>query len=183
MPALKNPRHEAFAQAFVRGEHAGNATACYRVFYGRDDRAASSRLQRRHSIAQRIDEIRAEITASDTAALAQATERLGVSKEWVLKMLVEIAERSTQKKAVLDDDGNVIGEWKFDSAGANKALELIGKHLGMFVSVGDTHSLNVNLMFVDRPPVESREEWLERRKHELLPKPNGHANGNGRAGS
>ena len=32
---------------------------------------------------------------------------------------------------MVDKEGNIV-EWRFDSSGANKALESIGRHLGMF---------------------------------------------------
>ena len=35
---------------------------------------------------------------------------------------------------VRDKDGNPIGTYNFNAAGANKSLELIGKELGMFVN-------------------------------------------------
>ena len=37
-----------------------------------------------------------------------------------------------QKIQVFDKKGEPTGEWKFDSAGANRSLELLGRHLGMF---------------------------------------------------
>jgi hypothetical protein len=37
-----------------------------------------------------------------------------------------------QAEAITDREGNPTGEWRFDSAGANKAVESIGKYLGMF---------------------------------------------------
>ena len=61
-----------------------------------------------------------------------------ISAQYVLQNLKDVAERcmSAQPvvnmagKPVLDDNGNPV--YRFDSAGANKALELIGKHLGVF---------------------------------------------------
>ncbi len=37
-----------------------------------------------------------------------------------------------QAVAALDAEGNPIGEYRYDGAVANKALELLGRHLGMF---------------------------------------------------
>ncbi len=37
-----------------------------------------------------------------------------------------------QAEPVLDRKGAPTGEYKFDSAGANRSLELLGKELGMF---------------------------------------------------
>jgi phage terminase small subunit len=168
MPVLSNPRWEAFCQAYACGEHAGNARACYRATYRKDNRQAASRLRQRDDIVQRVAEIRAEITAQEGEATRQATEALGISKEWVLEKLVENVERSMQHKAVLDEDGAPVGEYKYDATAANKALELLGKHLGMFVQV-EPRDLNVNLGLevIDRPPRETREQWVERRRREL----------------
>lgn len=72
-----------------------------------------------------------------------AADRAMVSAEYVLKGLQEVAERCMQKSPVLkwdyvekamvpvlDEDGNAV--YQFDSNGANKALELLGKHVGVF---------------------------------------------------
>jgi phage terminase small subunit len=173
MPALSNPRWEAFCQALARGEHVGNARACYKLVYKRDDRPAASRLQHRADISQRVVEIRAEIAASEAGALRKAAEALGVTKEWVLGKLVEVVERCMQHKAVLDEDGQPIGEFKFDAAAALKGLELLGKHVGLFVPAPEPMGLKVGVQFVDAPPRETREQWEARRKRELMPKANG----------
>lgn len=65
--------------------------------------------------------------------------RLELSQDWVLKRLKEISDRSMQAEPVLKWDYEEkewveTGEYQYDSAGANKATELIGKHLGMFVN-------------------------------------------------
>lgn len=65
--------------------------------------------------------------------------RLELSQDWVLKRLKEISDRSMQAEPVLkwdyeEKEWYETGEYQYDSAGANKATELIGKHLGMFVN-------------------------------------------------
>jgi phage terminase small subunit len=55
-----------------------------------------------------------------------------ITQEWVLNNLKKIAERCMQQEAMTDKDGNFEGVFKFEASGANKALELIGRHLGMF---------------------------------------------------
>ena len=63
-------------------------------------------------------------------------EKLDISQEWVLKRLKEISDRCMQAEPVMMFNGDEwveSGEYKFDSTGANKSTELIGKHLGMFV--------------------------------------------------
>lgn len=58
-------------------------------------------------------------------------EKTELNAEWVLKKLEKIALRCMQEEEVITKDGPT-GEFKFDSSGANKAIELIGKHLKMF---------------------------------------------------
>jgi len=65
-------------------------------------------------------------------------EKLNLDAQWVLKRLKDISDRCMQADPVLDREGKPTGEWKFDSSGANKSTELIGKHLAMF-----TENLNV----------------------------------------
>ena len=63
-----------------------------------------------------------------------ATEAI-VTKEYVLKSLKNVAERCLTAEPVLEwIDGELVpsGEWKFDSSGANKSLDLLGKHLKLF---------------------------------------------------
>ena len=62
MPALRNPRHEAFCQAFVTS---GNASAAYRESggNGRNADVMANQLMRTNGIAERIDELKAEAVA------------------------------------------------------------------------------------------------------------------------
>lgn len=72
------------------------------------------------------------------AAKAERSARVSVSADYVVNNLVEIVERCMQRAPVLtmkgeqvvDDEGRNV--WRFDAKGANKSLELLGKHLGMF---------------------------------------------------
>ena len=70
------------------------------------------------------------------------TERTRVDQDWVITRLMSIAERSMQAEKVTDRSGNpvlvqtqagdVVPAYTFNAAGANKALELLGRNLGMF---------------------------------------------------
>jgi phage terminase small subunit len=66
------------------------------------------------------------------------TNKLELSQEWVLTRFKEISDRCMTAEPVMvrDTNGNLIesGEWEFDSNGANKSTEMIGKHLGFFES-------------------------------------------------
>jgi len=104
-------------------------------------------------------------------ARAKRAAKAAVDAEYVLIRLKEVAERCLQQKPVqvfdktercmvqakeevIDEDGNVkeAGVYQFDSVGANKSLELIGKHLGMFEDkfkmTGDL-SLNIKVDYGD----------------------------------
>ena len=62
-------------------------------------------------------------------------EKTGINQAWVLNRLKDISDRCMQAIPVMIKvDGELIesGEYKFDSMGANRSTELIGKHLGMF---------------------------------------------------
>jgi hypothetical protein len=106
----------------------------------------------------------------EAQANVDAAEKLGITKQWVLERLVENVERP--------------GKRKYDPNIAAKCLELLGKHVGMFIA-SDAPNVNVNVgvQFVDHPPAETRQEWEARRRLELAPKANGHANGNGKGHS
>ncbi|MFO0813571.1 MAG: terminase small subunit [Gemmatales bacterium] len=64
--------------------------------------------------------------------LAEKSNRCQVDAEWVVKNLKTVAERCMQTEPVVDATGEPTGEYRFDSRGAARALELIGKHIGMF---------------------------------------------------
>lgn len=70
------------------------------------------------------------------AALAEArrarSARVQCDADWVLERLRTVVERCLQEVEVLDRKGNPTGRFVFDSKGANRALELIGKHHGMW---------------------------------------------------
>ena len=66
---------------------------------------------------------------------AALREKTLISTEWVVNRLKEISDRCMQAEPVMirTEDGMVeSGEYKFDSSGANKATELIGRHIGIF---------------------------------------------------
>lgn len=66
---------------------------------------------------------------------AIAEEKTGLTVEWVLNRFKEISDRCMQAEPVMIYDGQSwveSGEYRFDSSGANKATEMIGKHVGAF---------------------------------------------------
>jgi phage terminase small subunit len=78
------------------------------------------------------------IKSAIDAALVERRKKSEISADYILMSLREVVERCLQRapvinmkgKQVQDEDGNNL--WEFNAPGANKALELLGKHLGMF---------------------------------------------------
>lgn len=67
--------------------------------------------------------------------IGQRTDKMqedsGISVQWVLENMKYVAERCMTPEPMVDKEGNIV-EWRFDSSGANKALDSIARHLGMF---------------------------------------------------
>lgn len=73
--------------------------------------------------------------------ISDAALYAGVSRAWVISKLKEVAERCMVATPV-KVNGKETGLYVFDSSGANRALELIGKHLRVF---GDDASATAQL--------------------------------------
>jgi phage terminase small subunit len=59
--------------------------------------------------------------------------RTELSADWVLSRLKIVALRCMEEVPAIDKEGNEIGVFTFNPQGANKALELLGKHLALFI--------------------------------------------------
>lgn len=66
------------------------------------------------------------------AAIQARSERVEANQDWIIKRLIENVQRAMQLVAVQDRGGKLTGEHSYQGSVANKALELLGKHLGMF---------------------------------------------------
>jgi phage terminase small subunit len=97
-----------------------------------------------------------EIQAAVSAAKAKRAERLELTAEYVVAALHDVEQRCRQAVEVLDKDGNPTGEWRFDASGANKALELIGRHIGMFRDRVE-HTGNVFGLVINAGPPEKKD--------------------------
>lgn len=119
-----------FAQEYVIDRNA--TQAAIRAGYSeRSAFAQGARLLRKDKVLQEIDRL--------TQELAEKTK---LTAEAIVADLIEVKERCMQRAPVMvregkemvqaiDDEGRNV--WQFDSKGANRSLELLGKHLGMFV--------------------------------------------------
>lgn len=75
---------------------------------------------------------------------AEAAE---LNEQWIIERLRQNVERAMQAEPVRDREGNETGEYVYAGNVANKALELIGKHRGMFVERSETkHSGKVEVL-------------------------------------
>jgi phage terminase small subunit len=130
MPVLSRPKHELFAQAMAGGKTADEA---YVLAGYKSDRGNASRLTANDSIQTRVRELQ-----------ERASANVVLSREWVLEQLVDNATKAKER-----GDGSV----------ANRALELLGKHLRMFkdqVEHSGRMTLEALVMASMRPPEENQ---------------------------
>jgi phage terminase small subunit len=93
---------------------------------------------------------------------AAAAAKTVLSRQWVIERLVENVERAMQAVPVLDHEGEATGEYSYQGNVANKALELLGKEIGMFVGPREDDLAMTLRVTIDAPPDETREQWLAR---------------------
>lgn len=75
---------------------------------------------------------KAIISEAVNAAQSKKSDSLGITTDWILDGLKTNFERAMQAVEVLDRKGNPTGEYEYQGSVANRALELLGKHRGMF---------------------------------------------------
>jgi phage terminase small subunit len=134
MPVLRNPKHERFAQETASGKGPSEA---YRLagFVSKSVKGTSvnaSRLLAQTSIQDRVKELLTEREAIHAQATAEAIKSTALTKQWVIERLVQNVERAMQEEEIRNKDGGT-GEYRYEGSVANRALELLGKELGMFV--------------------------------------------------
>jgi phage terminase small subunit len=120
-----NARQEMFANEYIIDLNATQAA----IRAGYSEKTS-------YSIGQRLLK-HVEVVARVKELKDKRAEKLELDAFWVLERLKSISDRSMQAEPVLEwDPGEKAmiesGEYQFDSQGANRATELIGKHIGMF---------------------------------------------------
>ena len=75
-----------------------------------------------------------------------------------MERLIENANRALQVEAVTDREGKPTGEYRYEGSVANRALELLGKEVGMFV---DRIEADQNVRIITDEPV-SDADWESR---------------------
>ena len=79
------------------------------------------------------------------------SERVKYSQDELMRDILEVKNRCMQANPVLDKEGNETGIWKFDSNGANKALDMLAKHVGFYETDNKQKEFNIS---VNREAVE-----------------------------
>lgn len=133
-----NPKRAAFVREYLKDHNA--AQAAIRAGYSQKTaRQIGSQLLTNLNVRQALAEAEARIA-----------EKAETSQAWVLSRLRENVERSMQVVPVYDRDGNETGQYQYEGAVANRALELIGKHRGMF----SERSLSLDLSKLSEPQLQ-----------------------------
>jgi len=142
MPVLKHPKHERFAQELANGVP---GTGAYILAGYKKDSGNAARLQQDDRIIQRVSEILSEREAIHAQSTAIAIEKTALTKEWVIEKLrknalIALGEEKI-KAAVFVKSSNEVRNVEItarDAGAANRALELLGKEMGMFI---DRHEI------------------------------------------
>lgn len=79
------------------------------------------------------------------------SNRVKYSQDELMRDILEVKNRCLQANPVLDKEGNETGVWKFDSNGANKALDMLAKHVGFYETDNKQKAFNIS---VNREAVE-----------------------------
>lgn len=122
---LTNPRHEKFCLNVAVQKMESSKAYMEAGFENKSLRSSgqhASTLKRRLDISNRISEL-----------LKLEGEHDRQTRESLVAKHMEVGNRCLQKIPVRDGAGNPIGVWKFDSTGANRAFELVGKLQNLFV--------------------------------------------------
>ena len=143
MPILSNPRHERFAQELANGV---SATEAYeRAGFARN-RVSAHRLKQKPNIRERVSELLKQREHINVQATAKAIEKTALTREWVIERLMLFAKCA-------------------DNAASVRALELLGKGLGMFV---DRHA-DVSALYAISDKPMTLEEWALKYTGQPLP--------------
>lgn len=124
MPALRG-RYEKFCQEYVI-DYNGTQAAIRAGYEERSARQQASRLLSQEAILNRIMELQAD-----------QVKRLAITQDYVVMQLLDTYKCCREATPVMQWDydlGKMVetGMYQFDSKGALRALELLGKHLGMY---------------------------------------------------
>lgn len=119
------PKQEKAIQEYLT--NGGNKTQAYKSAYSTNKMSENSisveanKFFNHPKITLRLKELQKEIEESNK-----------ITKDWVLDMAKEMVERSLVPEAIFTKKGAFTGEFKYDSSGVGKGLEIINKMLGYY---------------------------------------------------
>lgn len=124
LPALRG-RYEKFCQEYAV-DYNGTQAAIRAGYEEKSARQQASRLLSQECVIKRIMELQAE-----------QVKRLAITQDYVVMQLLDTYKCCRDATPVMQYDhslGEMVetGTYQFDSKGALRALELLGKHLGMY---------------------------------------------------
>jgi len=114
----------------------GDQSASFRVAFPKSKATANS-INTRASKFHHISKVQSTIEALKEKVKEIAKEEFKIDAAWVLKQARKVYHRCMQEEEITIK-GKGTGEFKFEAAGANKSLEIIGKHI-------DVQAFNENL--------------------------------------
>jgi phage terminase small subunit len=100
------------------------------------------------------------IKSAIDSALEERRRKTDITAQYVLENLREVVERCLQRAPVLNAKGQQAQDekgknlWVFNAGGANKALELLGKHLGMFIERTELTGKDGGALEISAPKVD-----------------------------
>jgi phage terminase small subunit len=115
-----SPKRKEFVDAYFRCEMNATKAAIAAGYSERSAYSQADRMMKNADVKAAIEEKRQEIAREND-----------VSIDWVVQKAKKVVIRSMQEEPVYDNEGNPTGIYKFDSAGANGALKILAKYLGM----------------------------------------------------
>ena len=115
MPKLLNVRQERFAQEIAKGTSTAKA---YVVAGYRHNPGNASNLRRKKHVSTRVADLQDKALEIDAKTTQMAAEAVSIDKAWVMRGLID--DRQAAREAQ-------------QYANAIRALELLGKELGMFI--------------------------------------------------
>lgn len=118
-----NDKQERFCMEYIV-DYNGTQAAIRSGYSAPTAGEQASRLLKDVRIKEKIDKLKIEVA-----------EKISLDATWVMKRFKDISDRCMTAEPVMKfQDGVWIetGEYQFDSSGANKATEMIGKMIGVF---------------------------------------------------
>jgi phage terminase small subunit len=115
------PRRRTFCRLIAAGRHTAYAAAIEAGYSERTAAMQASRLLTKDKNKEYIEQLR-----------EQYDKNVDVSAQWIREQLISVYQKCTEGTPVVDARGEEVGVWRFDSSGANKALDTLNRMSGNY---------------------------------------------------